>query len=196
MNTLKNWLTKIIFKNNTSYCRMSYICDTKRAVMNIFVIENTPEEVAKSHTDRHIVKMPTELAQMISFAYYHDDIWDSDVNPLLMEFNKAHDKHPCSIWIRESAENFMYACELGIELVQEYRFRYKTNKHQRALDIFTYGMLNTPEFDKWEQTKYALAMPEEFKVECPIESYRNYYREGKKHLHNWTNRVMPLWINE
>lgn len=62
--------------------------------MNIFAIEHTPQEIAKSHTDKHIVKMPTEMAQMISFTYYHAEHWDSDVNNLLMDFNKAHDKHP------------------------------------------------------------------------------------------------------
>lgn len=162
--------------------------------MNIFVMENTIERCAKSHTDRHIVKMPTELAQMISFVYYHNENWSSDIDTLLMSFNKAHDKHPCSLWIRESAENFMWSCELGIELVQEYRYRYNSNKHQRALDIFKYGLINTPEFSKWEQTKYATAMPDEFIVDCPIESYRNYYREGKVHLHQWKKRIKPTWI--
>lgn len=162
--------------------------------MNIFAIEHTPELIAKSHTDKHIVKMPTEMAQMISFTYYHPEHWSAKPNNVLMDFNKAHDKHPCSLWIRESAENFLLACEIGIELVQEYRFRYDSMKHQRALDIFVYGLTNTPDFDCWEQTNYALAMPDEFKVSCPIESYRNYYRADKKHLHNWKKRNKPQWI--
>lgn len=162
--------------------------------MNIFAIEHTPELIAKSHTDKHIVKMPTEMAQMISFTYYHPEHWSAKPNSVLMDFNKAHDKHPCSLWIRESAENFLLACEIGIELVQEYRFRYDSMKHQRALDIFIYGLTNTPDFDSWEQTNYALAMPDEFKVNCPIESYRNYYRADKKHLHTWKKRNKPQWI--
>jgi hypothetical protein len=162
--------------------------------MNIFAIEHTPQEIAKSHTDKHIVKMPTEMAQMISFTYYHAEHWDSDVNNLLMDFNKAHDKHPCSLWIRESMENFLLACEIGIELVSEYRYRYNSTKHQRALDIFIYGIMNTPYFNSTEQTTFALAMPDEFKVDCPIESYRNYYREDKKHLHTWKKRNKPQWI--
>lgn len=162
--------------------------------MNIFAIEETPQEIAISHTDRHIVKMPTELAQMISFTYYHPEHWEEEINPVLMGFNKAHDKHPCSIWLRESSDNFLLGCEIGLELVQEYRFRYKTEKHIRAYDIFVYGLLNTPFFKKSEQTKFALAMPEHHKVDCPIESYRNYYREDKKHLHQWKGREKPQWI--
>jgi hypothetical protein len=41
------------------------------------------------------------------------------------------------------------------------------------------------------------AMADEYKVsEDPIINYRNYYREGKKNLHKWTNRQPPEWINE
>lgn len=162
--------------------------------MNIFAIEHTPQLIAQSHTDRHIVKMPTEMAQMISFTYYHSDHWTGEINPVLMNFNKAHDKHPCSLWIRESSMNFVLACMIGIELVNEYRYRYDSNKHQRALDIFNYALLNMPDFNSAEQTNFALAMPDKFKVDCPIESYRNYYREDKQHLHTWKKRNKPQWI--
>lgn len=162
--------------------------------MNIFALEHTPQEIAISHTDKHIVKMPTEMAQMISFTYYHNEHWQSEQSNLLMGFNKAHDKHPCSLWIRESSANFYLACEIGIELVQEYRYRYDSEKHQRALDIFIYGLLNPPYFKSDEQTKFALAMPDEYKVDCPVESYRNYYRKDKKHLHTWKKRNIPQWL--
>jgi hypothetical protein len=28
-----------------------------------------------------------------------------------------------------------------------------------------------------------------------VESYRNYYRRSKKHLHVWKNTDIPEWIN-
>ena len=43
-------------------------------------------------------------------------------------------------------------------------------------------------------TPFAKAMPEEFKVDCSIESYRNYYKFGKTELHQWTKREKPEWI--
>lgn len=134
------------------------------------------------------------MAQMISFTYYHPEHWSKKKNNLLMDFNKAHDKHPCSLWIRQSEDNFLLACEIGIALVEEYRYRYDSAKHQRALDIFIFGILNTPEFNSSERTKFALAMPDKFKVDRPIESYRNYYREDKKHLHSWKKREKPQWL--
>jgi hypothetical protein len=38
-------------------------------------------------------------------------------------------------------------------------------------------------------------MGDEFKIENNvIESYRNYYREGKKLIVSWKNRVIPSWF--
>jgi hypothetical protein len=45
-----------------------------------------------------------------------------------------------------------------------------------------------------EFTEPSLAMPDEFKVADRVESYRNYYRTAKQHLHNWTNRGTPAWL--
>jgi hypothetical protein len=44
-----------------------------------------------------------------------------------------------------------------------------------------------------ELTKFAQAMPDEFKCEDSIEAYRNFYAKGKSHLHVWT-RNKPDWI--
>jgi hypothetical protein len=43
-------------------------------------------------------------------------------------------------------------------------------------------------------TEPPLAMPDEYKVADTVESYRNYYRNTKQHLHNWTNRGIPAWL--
>jgi hypothetical protein len=41
------------------------------------------------------------------------------------------------------------------------------------------------------------AMAKEFIVSSnPVDNYRNYYRSGKTHLHKWTKRQPPEWINE
>jgi hypothetical protein len=38
-------------------------------------------------------------------------------------------------------------------------------------------------------------MAEEYLVgKDSLLSYRNYYKQGKKHLHKWTKREMPEWI--
>ena len=162
--------------------------------MNIFGIDTDTTSCATYHTDRHIVKMPLETAQMVSFVYYHKDLWDGEVPNLLMNFSAGHDKHPCSLWLRENLVNFLWTCEFGIKLIEEYRFRYDSQKHERCKMIFEWSLDNLPNLPVAEFTPFAKAMPEEYKVDCSIESYRNYYRIGKSELHQWTKRNKPEWI--
>jgi hypothetical protein len=44
-------------------------------------------------------------------------------------------------------------------------------------------------------TPFVLAMPDEYKRATPVQSYRVYYKEGKKHLHSWKQNHPP-WIDE
>ena len=162
--------------------------------MNIFGIDTDTTSCATYHTDRHIVKMPLETAQMVSFVYYHKDLWDGEVPNLLMNFSAGHDKHPCSLWLRENLVNFLWTCEFGIKLIEEYRFRYDSQKHERCKMIFEWALDNLPNLPVAEFTSFAKAMPEEYKVDCSVESYRNYYRVGKSELHQWTKRNKPEWI--
>ena len=162
--------------------------------MNIFGIDTDTTSCATYHTDRHIVKMPLETAQMVSFVYYHKDLWDGEVPNLLMNFSAGHDKHPCSLWLRENLVNFLWTCEFGIKLIEEYRFRYDSQKHERCKMIFEWSLDNLPNLPVGEFTPFAKAMPEEYKVDCSIESYRNYYKLGKSELHQWTKRNKPEWI--
>lgn len=162
--------------------------------MNIFVIDQNQYLCATYHTDTHVVKMPVETAQMLSFAYYHPELWKGEIPDILMKFSKSHDNHPCSLWIRESLENFIWTCNLGIQLVKEFRYRFNPIKHQRCLDIFEWCLRNPPNLPSKCLTPFALAMPDNFKVESDIESYRNLYRYGKSDLHKWTKREKPQWI--
>ncbi len=166
--------------------------------MNIFILDANPQVSVKYYVDKHIVKMPTETAQMISFIYHDINYWDNEIPNFIMKFSKTHYKHPCSIWIRESLSNFLYTCELGIEIFKEYQYRYnQPDKHQRALQVFEFGISNPPKLEDKGLTQFALAMDEVFiNKDLPIESYRNYYRIGKLHLHKWKKRPTPSWIIE
>jgi hypothetical protein len=162
--------------------------------MNIFATDRDTTVCATYHTDKHTVKMPLELSQMISFVYYDKEFWDSPIPQLLMSNSPTHAKHPCSLWIKENLSNFWWSCELGIKLIEEYRFIYNTQKHERCMLIFQWALDNLPELEIDLMTPFAKAMPEEFKVDCSIESYRNYYKFGKADLHQWTKRQKPEWI--
>jgi hypothetical protein len=135
---------------------------------------------------------------MISFIYSDKELWLGDIPDFIMKFSKAHYNHPCSIWMRQSLSNFKYACELGKELYYEYQYRYnKPDKHKRAIDIFNFALGNLPNIKDIGLTPFATAMDNVYiKSVCPIENYREYYREGKKTLHTWKKRETPYWIKK
>ena len=162
--------------------------------MNIFATDRDTTICATYHTDIHTIKMPLEISQMVSFVYHNKDLWDKPIPQLLMSNSNTHDKHPCSLWIKENITNFMWACELGIKLVEEYRFRYNSNKHERCLLICQWSLQNIPDLEIDTMTPFAKTMPDEFKVDCSIQSYRNYYKFGKTDLHKWSKRDKPEWI--
>lgn len=165
--------------------------------MNLFILSENKQEAAIFHTDKHIVKMPTELGQMLSFAYHKKEIWDCEIPPFIMAFSKTHDKHPCSIWIRESLSNWIWSAQFGMELYEEYQYRYnKPDKHSRAKNIFEFCLNNPPKIKDIGLTPFAEAMPDDYKVnDSTIDNYRLYYTKDKSHLFKWTNRDKPHWVN-
>jgi hypothetical protein len=41
-----------------------------------------------------------------------------------------------------------------------------------------------------------MAMPDEYKVNSVVESYRNYYNGAKADFAKWTKRESPEWFNK
>jgi hypothetical protein len=153
--------------------------------MNIFVLDEDIKKCAIYHVDRHIVKMPLESAQMLCTAI---NIYGG-VSP----YKTAHLNHPCSIWVRESRSNFIWLCNLGLALCHEYTFRY--GKVHSCESVIKFCMNNIPEqLEDKGLTKFAEAMDSIYKLENPLLSYRNYYKQGKTHLHSWKKREKPTFI--
>lgn len=163
--------------------------------MNIFILDENIKKSAQYHVDRHVVKMPLELGQMVSTTYHvlnYKDLPD-------FIFKKAsYINHPCSKWVRENYLNFQYACNLGLALYDEYQYRYnKPDKMQRVKKIFEWAKNNPPllrDIRISDVSKFALAMPEKYKYFDAVKSYRHYYCECKSHLFSWKKRKKPEWI--
>ena len=161
--------------------------------MNIFILDENKSKCAEYHCDKHIVKMPLELAQMVSFLHYDKTIYQNS-NVDVMRFSKTHDKHPCTIWLKQSLSNLVYGCELGIELVNEYRYRYNSIKHERSLRVFYDTLENLPEIKDNGLTPFALAMPQQYQSQNAVDSYRLYYKFEKSEFLNYTKRQKPNWL--
>jgi hypothetical protein len=158
--------------------------------MNIFVLDNDPKIAAQYHVDKHVVKMVTESAQLLCFAYYYTD-WPMSIG---VPYSLTHKNHPCSVWVRESKENWLWTLSLGLSLYQEYRFRYGDKQHDGGkVLIWCYeNMITLPSKGI---TARPLCMPDEYKSSDVVDSYRKYYIGEKSKLFKWKNREVPFWIN-
>lgn len=152
--------------------------------MNVFVLDLNPKLAAQYHLDKHVVKMPLETAQILCTILHEHNI-DAP-------YKKTHAKHPCTLWAMQSVQNFDWLVQLGVELCNEYTYRY--GKIHKCLQVIEYCAQNKPNLPNI-QTGYALAMPDEYKTNDVVQSYRNYYQFGKTHLLQYTRRQHPTWLN-
>jgi len=166
--------------------------------MNIFFLDWNTEKCAKYHCDKHVVKMILETAQLLCGAHHVTHQVSTKYPPTTDQVNDqvpyklSHKNHPCAIWTRESLSNYLYLCDLGLELCKEYTYRY--GKRHKSQDVIEWCLTNRPNIHDVDFTTPPLAMGDEFKVgNDVIESYRNYYRKAKSGFAVWKNRETPEW---
>jgi hypothetical protein len=157
--------------------------------MNVFFLDENPKLSAQYHVDKHVVKMILETAQLLC-GVHHSTGQVTDQVP----YKLSHKNHPCAIWARESLSNYLYLCELGLELGKEYTYRY--GKRHKSIDVINWCIVNKPNIPDIGFTTPAMAMPDEFKVDSVVESYRNYYMGAKSDLASWKNREKPFWFGK
>ena len=142
--------------------------------MNIFYLDKDPVKAAKMQYNKHVVKMILESAQMLCTA--HHCIMGSDAD---VPYKSAHKNHPSTIWARQSAQNYAWLYYHMMALGDEYTKRYgkkhlSITKCEDKLAILPGGILETG-FEQPPQ-----CMPDEYKDECSVKAYWNYYI-GEKH---------------
>ena len=80
-----------------------------------------------------------------------------------------------------------------MELCKEYTYRY--GRRHKSQDVIEWCLTNKPNISDTEFTEPPKAMPDEYKVNNVIESYRNYYIGAKKDFAKWKNRNIPEWFS-
>lgn len=157
--------------------------------MNIFVLDENPQVAAKMHNDKHCIKMILESAQLLCGVHHMTDPLTTEQVP----YKLSHKNHPCSIWARQCIENYIWLCDLGLALCEEYTYRY--GKRHKSQDIIEWCLINKPDLkENGDITPFALAMPDECKTKTAVESYRLYYLTHKKDFSTWKNRNKPEWF--
>ena len=162
--------------------------------MNIFLLDFDTKKCAEYHCDKHVVKMILETAQLLCGVHHMTPQvpYNHRTTTVEVPYKLSHKNHPCAIWARESLSNYLYLCDLGLELCKEYTYRY--GKRHKSQDIIEWCLVNKPTIIDIGFTTPPKAMPDEFKVEDVIQSYRNYYIGAKKDFAKWKNREVPEWF--
>lgn len=153
--------------------------------MNIFWLDYDPNESVKFYCDKHVVKMITEYAQLLSTC--------CRVSGVECGYRVSHVNHPCSLWVRESLTNWYYLRDLAIKLQDEYYYRY--GKIHAAYRVITY--LRQPNIADIDLTLPPQCMPSCYKLDKGdlIKAYRNYYIGEKASFARWSGREIPYWFN-
>ena len=162
--------------------------------MNIFFLSSNPKKAARLHCDKHVVKMIIETAQLLYSAHW---VLSPDNLPATA-YKLAHKNHPCSMWVRNSITNYMWLASLGWWLCKEYQYRYGDDKVHKSEAHIVWLLANPPKsIPHGEFTPPVLAMPDEYKQESVIDSYRTYYIESKlkqRGIVRYTRREWPEFL--
>lgn len=153
--------------------------------MNIFILDNDLKLCAQYHNNKHLNKMICEHVQILSTA--------SKLLGIDQGYRLTHKNHPCVKWVLESRENWIWLTSLTYSLHLEWKIRFNHIRGESHKSIQVLRSLNLPKYENKGLTPFALAMPAYCKTSDPVESYRNYYMQEKRHLANWGNRGVPNW---
>ena len=152
--------------------------------MNIFYLSHCPEKAAQYQYNKHVVKMILETAQLLCTAHIILDGEAADV-----PYKATHKNHPSAVWVRESAENYMWAYEHMIALGKEYTKRYgKTHLTILKCRDVLYTFPKAIDYQAFVQPPQC--MPDEYKSDCSVDAYWNYYENEKHTVRNSNEQLI------
>jgi len=156
--------------------------------MNIFGLSRCPHYSAIWQCDKHVVKMPLESAQMLCTTASTLE-WVEDI-----PYRPCHHNHPCTLWVGQSIDNWWWLIEHGFSLCAEYTKRY--GRRHKSEDVIEWASQLNPDLPELGLTKFALAMPTEYKCKSTVKSYRDYYLNEKRSFAKWAYSDPPPWWRE
>ena len=109
--------------------------------MNIFATNFEPSVCAKEHCLVHRRKMLTEYAQIMCMCH---SIWGSHTNVMYKD-NKAHLKHPSTLWAAESLDNYLWLNRLWKHLAF---LHYDSTGREHKSFVSLHEALNMDHFGK------------------------------------------------
>ena len=159
--------------------------------MNIFAIEGDNNNIdwiksAKSQDNYRVVKMILESCQILSTV-----LNEQGIDAPYRSFNP---KHPSCLWAAESSDNFINLVKHCAAMIDEYRDRFdKTHKCEAVLKKIV-GLYDASMFPTDKPTPLRMAMPDNFRSNDIVESYRRFY--ASKPRVRYPKDKVPSWFQK
>jgi hypothetical protein len=160
--------------------------------MNIFAIEDDDDggidwvKSAQSQDNYRVVKMILESCQILCTV-----LNEQGVKAPYRSFNP---KHPSCLWAAESSDNFLNLALHCEAMLEEYTRRFgKVHKCQAVLSQIL-DLFNPCCFDRHDPTPLRMAMPDSFKEDSVVESYRKFY--ASKPRIRYPESCVPSWFKK
>lgn len=178
--------------------------------MNIFFLDEDPVIAAQSQYDIHVNKMMIESAQMLSCAHW---VLGSSIDRNFI-YKPSHINHPANKWVQKYIGNYEWLLQHALALCSEFSFRRKNRTHKTQLvvkylanyslqELENFYPKNNEEkisFSSITVTRPPLCMPDAYKTEDTVGSYRSFYKHTKTvdkrgtPMNVFTKRRPPEWL--
>lgn len=179
--------------------------------MNIFITNEDPVLAARDLCDKHCrSKMQIEGAIMLAHAF-PQYVLDHPSTPKTKSGSnrragKGYSRHQCSIWARESKENFLWLVNHTLEQFNERMYRWPNSAEHFTKEFIVWCGKNIHNtiIEKVCITPFAIAIGKDticrgivpdFNELSVIEQYRSYIIYDKPFA-DWTRREAPSWYNQ
>lgn len=173
--------------------------------MNIFVLDNDPMVAAQLMCDIHTNKMIVESAQMLANCFTPESLVNAPRSQKGNVRKHSYFNHPCSIWARETYNNYQWLVDHAYGLIQERKYRNPDARPHFTEEFITWCDCNIPDnldSDKDELTPFAIAISDDskcmhhnnFYTASTVRKYQMYYKYDKKEFAKWTRRDKPSFM--
>lgn len=175
--------------------------------MNIFVTSEDPIQSARELCDKHVrSKMQIESAIMLQNAFTNEQLADTGCPRTKTgkprKAGKGYSKHQCTVWVKESRENFLWLVEHALEMFNERNFRWPESNEHFTKEFILWCKDNKDKTIHTQNklTPFAIAISADSKCRnisnfdsLPVtEQYRQYIIHDKPFA-SWTKRNKPYW---
>ena len=160
--------------------------------MNIFAIENNKAgdidwiKSAQSQDNYRVVKMILESCQILSTVLNEQGI--------KAPYRSFNPKHPSCLWAAESSDNFKNLVIHCAAMIEEYEDRFNKIHKCKAVLNNIINLFDASKFITDKPTPLKMAMPDNFRSDNIVESYRRFYA-SKPRIRYPRNKI-PSWFNK